>query len=291
MAKATRFTDRFIASLKPEKREYWKREGQGFAIRVLPSGEKIWYFVYTFEGRKRYMRLKAGGYPDVTLANAREAFDAARVKLANGVDPLAEKEQAAEERRKAPTVADLVGEYITRHAKLFKRSWAKDEQILNREVVPAWGNRKAADIEKGDVIRLCEGIVTRGAPAMANNTFQIIRKMLNWAVEKNILKTTPCVGVKLPAPKNSRDRLLAADEIRTLWESLDRTDLSITPDICRALKLILVTGQRPNEVAGLHSSEIAVEHREDKDSKGNIIREWDETWWTLPVARQKVSKA
>lgn len=273
MAKATRFTDRFIASLKPEKKEYWKREGQGFAIRVLPSGEKIWYFVYTFEGRKRYMRLKAGGYPDVSLANAREAFDAARVKLANGVDPLAEKEHAAEERRKAPTVADLVKDYIDRHAKRFKRSWAKDEQILNREVIPAWGKRKAADIEKKDVVKLCEAIVNREAPGMANNTFQIIRKMFNWSVEKDILKLSPCAGAKLPAPKNSRNRFLSADEIRTLWESLDRTDLSITPDICRALKLILITAQRPNEVAGMHSSEI------------------EDRWWTLPVARQKVSKA
>lgn len=272
MTKGTRFTDKFVASLKPAEKEYWVREGQGFAIRVLPSGEKVWYYIYTFEGRKRYMRLKDGGYPDVTLADAREAFDIAKVKMKNGIDPLAEKEQKAEARRKAPTVSVLVNEYIERHAKRFKRSWAKDEQILNRDVVPAWGNRKAADIAKRDVIHLLEGIVNRGAPGMANNTFQIIRKMFNYAVEKDILQHTPCSGVKLPAPKNTRERTLSEDEIKTLWESLDRTDLNMGLDSKRALRLILVTAQRPGEVIGMHTSEI------------------DGEWWTIPSERAKNGK-
>lgn len=272
MAKKTGFTDKFIASQKPKEKEYWVREGQGFAIRVLPSGEKVWYYIYTFEGRKRYMRLKDGGYPDVSLADAREAFDIAKVKVKNGIDPLAEKEQAKEAVRKAPTVSVLVNDYIERHAKRFKRSWAKDEQILNRDVIPVWGNRKAASITKGNVIHLLEGIVNRNAPAMANNTFQIVRKMFNWAVEKDILQHTPCAGVKLPSPKLSRERVLSEDEIKTFWKSLDRTDLNMSLDSKRALKLILVTAQRPGEVIGMHTNEI------------------DGEWWTIPSERAKNGK-
>lgn len=272
MTKGTRFTDKFIMNLKPADKEYWTREGQGFAIRVLPSGEKVWYYIYTFEGRKRFMRLKNGGYPDVSLADAREAFDIAKVKVKNGIDPLAEKEEKAEARRTATTVADLVSDYIDRHAKRFKRSWKKDEQILNREVVKTWGKRKAADIMKRDVIKLLEEIVNRNAPAMANNTFQIIRKMFNWAVEQDILPHTPCVGVKLPSPKLSRERVLSEAEIKTLWSSIERTDLNISQDARRALKLILVSAQRPGEVIGMHSSEI------------------DGNWWTISADRAKNGK-
>ena len=168
-------------------------------------------------------------------------------------------------------MASLVTEYLERHAKRFKRSWQEDERILNREVIPAWGTRKAADITKRDVIRLLDGIVDRGSPGMANNSFQVIRKMFNYAVEKDILPFTPCAGIKLPSPKLVRDRVLNAAEIKSLWDNLDNA--AISDEIKRALKLLLVTAQRPGEVIGLHSSEI------------------DGKWWTIPAERSKNKKA
>lgn len=270
MVKGTRFTDRFIMNLKPEAKEYWIREGQGFSLRVLPSGEKVWYYIYTFDGRKRYMKLKEGGYPDVSLADAREAFDIAKVKVKNGIDPLAEKQQANEERRKAPTVADLVDEYIERHAKRFKRSWQDDERLLKKEIVPIWGNRKAEEIKKRDVILLLESIVDRGTPAMSNQVLKITRKMFNFAVERDILQFTPFAGVKALAPNNSRERTLTESEVKTFWVSIDNA--SVSDEIKRALKLVLVTAQRPGEVTGMHT------------------RELDGNWWTIPAERSKNGK-
>lgn len=269
--KKTTFTDTMIRKLKPAESDYTRSEGNGFTIRVMPSGVKTWLYLYAFNGKRRKMHL--GSYPDVTLETARSRFEDAKRKVRNDIDPMAEAEEQAEERRKAPTVADLVHDYIERHAKRFKRSWAKDEQILNREVVSAWGKRKAADVAKRDVIRLLEEIVNRNAPAMANNTFQIIRKMFNWAAEQDILQHTPCTGVKLPSPKLSRERVLSELEIRTMWTNLDRPDLNMSIDSRRALKLILVTAQRPGEVIGMHSSEI------------------DGQWWTIPTERAKNGKA
>jgi len=166
-------------------------------------------------------------------------------------------------------VSDLVEEYIERHAKRFKRSWEKDLRILNREVVPSWGQRKARDVIKRDVIQLLETIMDRDAPIMANNTLAVIRKMFNWAVEQDILETTPCLGVKPPAPKVSRERVLTEAEIKALWTNLDRDDLKMSDGTRRCLKLVLLTGQRPGEVIGMHASEI----------HGN--------WWTIPGERAK----
>lgn len=262
-----RFTDIAIRNLKPTDKKYYTREADGFTIRVMPSGVKTWLFVYTFDGKRKEMNL--GQYPHVSVADARSKFNKAFDLFKKGKDPADLDRQVKDERRKAPTVNKLVTEYIDRHAKRFKRSWAKDEQILNREVVPKWGNRKAADIVKRDVIHLLEDIVNREAPGMANNTFQIIRKMFNFAVEKDILQHTPCTGVKLPAPKQQRDRFLSEEEIKTLWKNLDRPTLGMTDETQRALKLILVTAQRPGEVIGMHSKEIT------------------ERWWTIPAERAK----
>jgi len=272
-------TDLFIRNLKPAEKEYTRREKGGFGIRVHPSGRKTFFYLYRVDGQRRFLNL--GDYPTTKLKEARQDYEEARTKVKllkhgrdEGSDPVEHrksKKDVREERRKAHTMTELVTEYIERHAKRFKRSWQEDERILNREVVPAWGNRKAADINKRDVIHLLDGIVDRGSPAMANNSFQIIRKMFNYAVEKDILPYTPCAGIKLPSPKIARDRVLNAAEIKTLWYSLDNA--AISDEIKRALKLILVTAQRPGEVIGMHASEI------------------DGNWWTIPVERSKNKKA
>lgn len=270
MEKRSLFTDKLIKNLKPAEKEYWKREGHGFSIRVLPSGDKIWYFIYTFDGRKRFMRLGEGSYPDISLADARTRFDAARVKVKNGIDPLTEKEEQKAERSKSPTVGDLIDEYIKKHAKANKKSWREDQRCLEKEVLPLWGKRKAADIKKRDVVLLLEGIVDRGSPVMANNTLEKIRKMFNFAVERDILEFTPCYGVKKPTKKEHKDRVLTDSEIVTVWNGLDTA--AMTDEMKRALKLILVTAQRPGEVIGMHSNEIEGE------------------WWTIPADRAKNGK-
>lgn len=264
MAKGKQFTDKYIMSLKPEAKERWIREGQGFALRVLPSGEKAWYYIYTFEGRKRFMKLKDGGYPDVSLADAREAFDIAKVKVKNGIDPLTEKQQAKETRRTAHTVTELVNEFIEKHAQKKNRNWKDIQRMLNKEVVPEWGTRKAGDITKRDVNLLLEKIVDRGSPSTSNQVLKHIRKMFNFAIEQDIHQHTPCLGVKTKAKETPRERNLTEEEIKTLWQGLD--DCSISDDVCRAIKLVLVTAQRPGEVAAMHRGEI--------DASGR--------WWTIP---------
>lgn len=265
-----KFTDLLAKKLQPKNKKYYLREGNGFAVRVLPSGFKTWLYIFTFDSKRHEMNL--GEYPAVSLETARQKYHEAYRLFQNGKNPAAAELERLEDRRKAPTVADLCGEYIERHAKRFKRSWAKDERILNHDVVPTWGKRKAADITKTDVVRLLEKIVVdRNAPGMANNTFQVIRKMFNFAVDRDTLKYSPCIGVKMPAPKNTRDRVLTEAEIKTFWHNLDGA--AMFPESRHALRLILLTAQRPGEVIGMHTREI------------------DGDWWTIPAERAKNGKA
>lgn len=268
-----KFTDISVKNLKPQAKKYYLRETNGLTIRVMPSGIKTWLFIYPFDGKRRELNL--GHYREdgsgLTLSEARSKQRDALKVLELGKDPSEIERQAKEERSKAPTVSELVDEYLLRHAKKFKRSWQEDERILKRDVVPSWGKRKAADIRKRDINLLLEKIMDRGAPVMANNTFKIVRKMFNYAVEKDILPYSPAAGIKLPAPKVDRDRALTEEEVMSFWRNLDSA--SMTDDVRRALKLVLVTAQRPNEVAGMHVAEI------------------HGRWWTIPAERSKNGRA
>jgi integrase len=264
------FTDSVVRNLKPKAKMYQQREGKGFGVRVLPSGHKIWIFTYTFDGKRRQMNL--GSYPDLSLADARSAYSAAYSILHdkhNPRDPQTERDQKhdvarqqREEHRQAPTVSGLIKEYIEKHAQKKNRNWQDIQRMLNKEVASEWGNRKAKDITKRDVNLLLEKIIDRGSPATSNQVLKHTRKMFNFAIEQDIQQHSPCLGVKIKAKETPRERCLTEEEIRIFWNALD--NCSISDDVCRALKLILVTGQRPGEVSGMHTGEI------------------DGRWWTIP---------
>lgn len=238
--------------------------------------------MYRFQGKAR--RLTLGRYPALTVAQAHSEHGKAMEQLEKGIDPGAVEVEARRQERKAPTVTGLVDEYLEKWAKPRKRTWEKDESMLRRDVIPEWGRRKAKEITRRDVVLLLDKIVDRGAPIQANRTLQIVRKMFNFALSRDIVQVNPCQQVRAPAAENQRDRVLSADEIQRLWEALDSaglepTDgaesdserLSMAQGTALALKFQLVTAQRKGEVASAAWSEI------DLDSK----------MWTIPVEKSK----
>jgi integrase len=281
-----KFTDKAIAALRPKTERYERWEGNGFGIRVSPKGGKAWIWVYHFSGRPRRMTLgtySPGSRDHLGLADARVRLAEAKKLLASGIDPGAVKAEQQKAERTAETVAELAEAYLDKWARPRKRSAAEDERILRKDVIPAWGKRKAKDIARRDVIALLDAIVDRGSPISANRTLACIRRMFGWALSRDIIPASPCVAVKAPAKENRRDRVLSADEIAALWRALDRAapsrsrskrdagDLEMSPVIRLALKFQLVTAQRKGEVIDAEWA--------DFDLDGRV--------WTIPAAKAK----
>lgn len=261
--------DTTIRNLRPKAQRYerWEDGRTGFGVRVAPSGRKT--FVYMFWRDNRARRMTLGIYGQVTLAEAHVKHAEAKKALTEGRDPAAETVQHRKADREAESVADLVELYLSKWARPRKRSAAEDERILCKEVIPAWGKRKARDVTRRDIIALLDGIVDRGAPIQANRTLACVRRMFSWAIERDLLDASPCIRIKAPAPENRRDRSLGDDEIATFWHGLENARMSET--IRLALKLQLVTAQRKGEI---------------------INAEWDEfdrdnAVWTIPASRAK----
>lgn len=273
-----KFTDTFLRNLKPEgSRDRDIIEGHGFGVRVRAGGSRVFFYKYRFREKLRFMNL--GTYPQTSLAEARQKYGNAYRIRKNGHDPIeveAEAARAALREKEAKqqtdlTVADLIDRYIEKYAKVHKKSWHKDELTLAKDVLPAWGTRPATEITKLDAAKLLQTIVDRGRPGQAQNVLEATRKMYNWAIDQGMLETTPFLGVKRPAPKNRKDRALSEKEIKAFWLDLDAADISDA--VRRALRLTLVTGQRPGEVIGMHASEIT------------------DQWWTIPGEKTKNGKA
>lgn len=149
---------------------------------------------YRVHGRLR--RFTLGTYPALSLADARDcAADALRA-AAKGADPAAEKKAA----RKAGTFEELATEYLERYAKKHKRSRKEDERAINRDLLPAFGGIKAREVKRRDVIALLEKIIERGAPILANRTREIVRRIYNWGISRDLVEANPCAGIEKTPP-------------------------------------------------------------------------------------------
>ncbi len=263
-----RFTKPAIEALKKraDRYEVWEDGKTGLGLRIAPSGRKTWVLMYRFEGRPRRMTL--GTYPRVGLATAHTKAGKAREALELGNDPGTENVALRRAERQAETVGELADEYVKRHAST-KKTGDNDKWMIDREIRPLWGKRKAKTITRRDVIVLLDGIEDRGTPVMRNRTAGLMSKMFKFGVERGLLEASPCIGIRR-LPETPRERVLTAAEIKSLWNGLDSADMAPVSRV--ALRFLLATGQRRAEVAGARRDEI----------NGDV--------WEIPASRTKNGK-
>ena len=239
----------------------------GLYLTVQPTGKKGWQVRYRHGGVHRRMSL--GGYPMLSLADARQRSRDVLAAATEGRDPAGEVKEAKAPKTPKPDddrdqFENVVALFLKRHASHNRRG-ADVAAMFRREVLPKWGERKIHDITKRDVIAVLDAIVDRGSPITANRMRAHLNTLFNWAKGRDILQVNPLDGIKPPAPEKPRDRVLNDDEIKLFWRACDRMGQPFGP----LFKLMLLTGQRRGEVGGLTEREIRGEE------------------WTLPAARSK----
>ena len=273
-----RFTARKIANLPipaTGQVDYFSDAEPGFAVRVSHGGSKTFFVKYVHNGRQRRMSLgqfpRVGGNDDrsQSLAEARREMLGIKADVAKGRDPAAERQAERRAAITAPTFKDLADEFLKRHAigrdphEPHKRTWKEDQRILDT-YLKDWHGRKAESITRREVIALLDDIADR-APTMANRVLACLRKVYNFGVTKDRVTNNPAHQVPPPGgAERSRDRVYDADEIRKLWETFEGSTGAI-------YRLVLATGQRSGEVAGMTWSEIDLES----------------ATWAVPAVRMK----
>jgi integrase len=258
-------TERAVAAAKPAAKRYGKADGlvPGHRLIVHPSGEKTFAMFARVNGK--LVNHKIGSATVMSLAKAREEAKRKLALVAGGGDPRETRQEAA--RAASETVEVVARRFIERYHKVHNRTWQEVEWRIEREILPHWGKRPITSITKRDVVALLDGIVDRGVPVTANRTLTVARKMFNWAIERSLIETSPFDHVKPPAPEVPRDRVLGDAELALIWRAGETLGYPFGP----FTKLLILTGQRREEVAGQRWSEF--------DS--------DLTMWTLPRERTK----
>lgn len=255
MVASSRFSDRTIATLKHKDVRYEVVEPgrTGLSIRVepSPSTRKSWHYLYRAKksGKSTARRMKLGSYPGTTLQEARELLNNARgVTLRDG-DPARDAAEAArkaeQEARDAVTVEAFSKKYLQKCASDELASAPAMQNMFDRDILPVIGEMTVNEVRRRDINELLDRIRSRGANAMANRTLSVCASFFGYALDKELIETSPTYRVKR-TKELPRNRVLSPDEIGTFWRALGNTDISLPLQL--ALRFLLITGQRRAEV-------------------------------------------
>lgn len=269
-------TDTEIRKSAPRETLYKLFDGGGMFLEVRPNGARYWRLKYRYAGKEKLLAL--GVYPGVTLKEAREKREAAKKKLAAGVDP---GEARKAEKRTQFTNAENSFEAVARewHAKfsgdLSESHAMRNLRRLELHVFPYIGKRPTMELDAPSILDVLQRIERKGTLETAHRVRSLIGQVMRYAVVTSRALRDPSAdlrGAIPPAPTRHHAAITKpeplADFLREIY------GYTGTPTVSAALKLAPLVFQRPGELRLAEWTEF----------------DFDDRLWTVPASRMKRRK-
>ncbi|MCF1440597.1 tyrosine-type recombinase/integrase [Ralstonia nicotianae] len=264
-------TDLQVRKEKPSDKPRKLADGGGLYLLVNQAG-KYWRWKYRFEGKEKVMAL--GVYPDVSLAEAREAHQTARKLLASGADPMAERKQQAF----APA-----GTTFMQVARQWWDHWSPSrsarhaDYVLRRmetDIFPVLGQRPISEIQAPELVRMTKTIEERGALDIAKRSLQTCSQIFRYAIAHGLATRNPATEIRpsdiLVSRRKQNYARVDAKELPALLRHIEVYQGSSVTRM--AMKLMAMTFVRTSELIGARWEEFDL----------------DNARWDIPAERMKM---
>lgn len=268
-------TDRKIESLKPAEKgkRYIEPDGivPGMGVRVTETGNKSYVLVARYPSAPKHPAPRAlAEVGEITLAAARDKARDWLKLIQAGIDPKFEeaRQRAINERQQAETFGAVADQYKAGHLDK-KRSGGPTWASLQGDLLPAWKDLPIRDLTRGMVMTRLDAIERERGPIARNRRLALIRHLLNWCLDRELVATNVAARIAL-LDETPRERVLSDAELEEVWRASDR----LTAPQGQAVKMLILTVQRRNEVFRMEATEI------DRDQR----------LWTIPGGRMKAGK-
>src|SRR5215217_7351514 len=219
----------------------------GFGVRVRLGGKRTWIAQYRLGSKQRRVTLGTTDTVDCEEARRRAKSVLAAVHL--GDDPQARRAEARA--RASTTLGAVVANYVDRFAaeRLRPKTLAETRRYLNVGWKPLHGLGLNHIDRRAVAVRLVE-IARENGPIAANRARVALSAFFNWAMREGLSDANPVIGTNRAADERSRDRVLNDDELAAIWSACQDDDYG------RIVRLLILTGQRREEVGGMNWSEL-----------------------------------
>jgi len=273
-------TDVRCRTAKPKEKPYKLSDAHGLYLYVMPSGTRSWRLKYRFGGKEH--RLTFGTYPDMTLVEAREAREAARKLLREGINPKVDKKQrqAVAAIENGNTFEAIARQWHAQQEKIRAQRYAG--QILDRleaDAFPAIGALPIKAITPALLLALIRAIEGRGAIEMAHRVRQHISAIFVFAIGAGWAEANPAATIQPvlePRRKALRPAVLKIEQARKVLRDVEsQEDAYVVTKL--ASRMLALTVVRPGVLRLAEPKEF-----EDLDGKNPI--------WRIPAAKMKLTR-
>jgi len=255
---------------------------RGLAVRITASGGRTYLAQYTLHGAKH--RVPLGSCAALSLAKAREAAAAIMGDVAKGKNPVLERKEAtaiarAKHLRDQLTLETLIQDWERLHLSQRRPRYAAEAVRALRYALSKHLQRPAEDLDRATVVRALDALrrartakgdgeeAEQAGLGIARGTAAYGRALFGWAVKRGSIAHNPFMNLPNVSPIEKRDRVLTDDELAAIWRSATEASFPYGAIV----RLLLLTGQRREEVAAMNWAEVSE----------------DLTTWTIPASRTK----
>jgi len=238
-------TDAKVAAIKPpstgqvEIKDSGPRYVRGLRLRIGSGGKKSW--IVRVRAGEKVINKKLGSYPAMRLAAARTAAERLLDAIVrDGSTEVAER-----------TFGAVCEAWLQKKRADRRRNKSVDlqDRRLELHVLPKWRDRKIAEIKRGDVRVLIDGIE---GDVLPNRVLTVVRTVFRFALSRDWLEASPAEGIAKPKDETERDRFLDMTEAKRVWDAAALLGYPYGPFV----RALLLTGQRRTEVASMRWDDV-----------------------------------
>jgi integrase len=236
---------------------FWDEELPGFGLRLRAGGSRVWVFQYAIGEKQRRMTLGAatkesfGTVKDrdghVLKLGIRDQMAQLHAKVKLGQDPASDKTEGR--KRASETFEAVSARFLAfQTGELRPGSYRQVERHIAHLAKPLHGLQFAA-IDRRTVAALIADVKEASGAVTANRTASTLSYLYRWAMGQGFAEANPLIAIP-KFSEQARERVLNNDELRLIWNTTEEDHYGAI------VRLLVLTGQRADEIASLRWSEI-----------------------------------
>lgn len=216
-----------INNARRKDKPYKLTDGGGLYVAVAPTGKKTWRFQYALNGKRSEVTI--GGFPEISVAEARERHAEYRALVEKGVDPAQQKQEEKSARKAWAAAGAPAGTF-----EAFSKVWLAEKMAtksptyrkqslshLERFVWPAIGDKRLAEVKPMHILQIIEK--QRPVPVTAERVRVTIQQIFDYAIQKLLVEVNPALPLRgvIERPPVEHYKHLSEKELGQFWRSLN----------------------------------------------------------------------